>query len=373
MKKRIILLNYEYPPLGGGAANATYNILQSCKNSKDLDIVLVTSSLDQYTYSLLAPNIKIYALDIHKNWKNPHHQSYKDLLIYSRKAYRYTKKLLKQQKYDVLHAFFGIPCGYLAMRLSKIYKIPYIVSLRWSDVPGYSKKYALLDFLVFSRLSKRIWKHAKSVIANSLWLKQLAYKTSPYQDIHVIPNGVHIPEHQSIQPDNNRFTVLYVGRLTARKQVDLLIQKYQHFKKRYSNVRLWLVWWGDMALQLQKIITETDEITFFWELSHQEVEKIYPQVDVYVLPSKNEGMSNTLLEAMAAWLPVIITDVWWTNELWCENWRKIKTDCSDLDYALSQAYHSWKDNTLCSLWLKSKHKVKSMTWIEVVNQYKKFW
>ena len=183
MKKRIILLNYEYPPLGGGAANATYHILDVCKNMEDLEIVLVTSSLDKDYHINLAPNITIHGLDIGKNWRNPHHQSYVNLLIYSRKSYRYTKGLLKKKQYDIIHAFFGVPCGYIAMLLSKIYKIPYLVSLRGSDVPGYNKKYRLLDFLFFSYLSKKIWKRAKVVVANSQWLKNLAYKTAPHQAI----------------------------------------------------------------------------------------------------------------------------------------------------------------------------------------------
>jgi hypothetical protein len=83
-----------------------------------------------------------------------------------KKALSYSKKLCLTQKYDICHAFFGIPCGYITMKLKEKYDIPYIVSLRGSDVPFYSKKYYWLDKLAFKRLSKKIWAQADTVVAN---------------------------------------------------------------------------------------------------------------------------------------------------------------------------------------------------------------
>lgn len=102
---------------------------------------LVTSAPDrEQVIETLGEDIQIHKLDIGKNG-NLHHQSKKDLLRYSYRAYRYADKLLQANEYDVIHAFFGVPCGVLAMRLGKKYKIPYIVSLRGADVPGYSERF----------------------------------------------------------------------------------------------------------------------------------------------------------------------------------------------------------------------------------------
>ena len=48
---------------------------------------------------------------------NLHYQSNKDLLTYSWKAQQLASKLIKKTDYDLVHAFFGIPCGYIAMKL----------------------------------------------------------------------------------------------------------------------------------------------------------------------------------------------------------------------------------------------------------------
>ena len=61
-KLRILMLNYEFPPLGGGAGNATYYLLKEFSKKKDLEIDLVTSSTDKFRTEQFASNIKIHFL-----------------------------------------------------------------------------------------------------------------------------------------------------------------------------------------------------------------------------------------------------------------------------------------------------------------------
>jgi len=139
------MLNYEFPPLGGGAGNASYYMLREFSKYHDLNIDLITSSADKYRVEQFAENISIHFLDIHKNNTALHYQSNKNLITYTMKVYFYAKKLRKQKSYDLCHAFFGIPCGAIALLLG----VPYIVSLRGSDVPGHNERFALADVLFF--------------------------------------------------------------------------------------------------------------------------------------------------------------------------------------------------------------------------------
>ena len=179
--KRILLLNYEFPPLGGGAANATYHLLKEYSKRKDIKVDLITSSTGEYSEEQFAKSIRIYFLDIGKKG-NIHYQTNKDLLTYSWKAYKLGKKLVRKNHYDLVHAFFGIPCGYIASKLG----LPYIVSLRGSDVPFYNKRFYWPDKLLFRRLSKKVWKDSKATITNSEGLKELALRSDPKQNINVI-------------------------------------------------------------------------------------------------------------------------------------------------------------------------------------------
>src|SRR4030042_97489 len=209
---KILILNYEYPPLGGGAGNAAFYLLREFSKTPDLEIALVTSSADnRYHLEKLGASIEKHRLPIGKRNLNMHFQTNRELLVYSWKAFWFSKKLIKKQKFDLALAFFGIPCGYIAKKLG----LPYVVSLRGSDVPFYNKRFNLLDKIFFRRLSRHIWKEARSVVALSNDLASLAKKSAPDQKISVIYNGINTEEFKpdsEILSREKTFTVLFVGR-----------------------------------------------------------------------------------------------------------------------------------------------------------------
>src|SRR4030042_6239409 len=120
---KILILNYEYPPLGGGAGNAAFYLLREFSKTPDLEIALVTSSIDnKYHLEKVGENIEIHRLPIGKRNLNMHFQTNRELLVYSWKAFWFSKKLIRhlaerKQKFDLALAFFGIPCGYIAKKL----------------------------------------------------------------------------------------------------------------------------------------------------------------------------------------------------------------------------------------------------------------
>jgi glycosyltransferase involved in cell wall biosynthesis len=137
-----------------------------------------------------------------KNEATLHHQSQKELLTYSFKAYKKAEDLLQKNHYDVIHAFFGIPCGVLAWRLGKKYQVPYIISLRGADVPGYSERFSFI-YAFLTPLIKKVWKEAYKVVSNSQGLKELALQSAPKQEISIIPNGVDTENSLLLLPHQN--------------------------------------------------------------------------------------------------------------------------------------------------------------------------
>lgn len=374
MSKKILFLNYEFPPLGWWAANANYYMFKEFAKQKDLQITLITTWLDISRQEKFSDNITIHYIDIGKNPDNIHYQSNQDLLKYSFKAYSLAKKLLSTQKFDMIHAFFGIPCWYLAMKLNKKYNIPYIVSLRGSDVPFYNPRFKYLDKFIFKRLSRKIWEKASFVIANSKWLKNLSLETSSEQKIWVIYNWIDLNEFNiKVKRSEKVFNILYTWRLIQRKWVDVLLAWFKEFSASKQDVVLNIVWWWNMEDELKQYVIDNwleKKVIFHGKKPHKDMAKIYLQNHIYVLPSKNEWMSNTLLEALAAKLPIIITDTWWTKELFNNNWWIIKKDdFNDITTKLELAYKTWKNGKLSILWKNSYNKVKDMTWTQVAKQY----
>ena len=307
----VLMFNYEYPPLGGGAGNATAYLLKEFQTVPDLHVDLVTSSTHKYHTESLGERLHIHFLDIGKRG-NLHFQTNRELLTYSCKALRYGKRLLDNGQYGLCHAFFGIPCGYVARKMG----LPYIVSLRGSDVPFYNERFRLLDRLVFRRLSVGIWHDAKAVVANSKGLRELALQSSPSQLIDVIPNGVDTDFFRPAPRENDGLRVLCVSRLISRKNLDLLIRAMAVL--RNQEISLTLIGTGNEGQRLRNLAREKqveNQVRFTGRLEHDQILASYQQSDVFVLPSSNEGMSNTVLEAMACGLPILMTRTGGAEEL----------------------------------------------------------
>ena len=125
---RVLFFNYEYPPLGGGAANATFYILQEYAKLPGLKVDLVTSSIDsEYHLERIGDNIVVHRLPIGKNKTNLHFQSQKELIVYSWKAYFFAWKLIRKNKYALTHSFFSVPCGFLSTVIKMQFGLPYII------------------------------------------------------------------------------------------------------------------------------------------------------------------------------------------------------------------------------------------------------
>lgn len=357
---RLLILNYEYPPLGGGAANANWFLLQELMHYSEIEIELVTSSTSSFRIEEQR-NIKIHYLDINKS-EGLHKQSIRELLTYSLRAYTYVKKLLETTDFDLIHSYFGIPCGYIANKLNK----PYIVSLRGSDVPFHSKKFYWLDLLFFARMNKQtVWKQAEFVVANSDGLANEVYAIAPNQQVELIPNGVDTQYFHPKRKQNAVLEIISVSRITKHKGYRYLLEALADL----SNYHLTLVGDGPDSVELKRIAKQKGvNITFTGRLEKEEVLACLQRSDVFVLPSLNEGMSNAVMEAMAVGLSVVMTNVGGATELIKENGFVVKKESvSDLREALTRYQND--DELLKKHSENSRKQAEIMSWENAAKAY----
>ncbi len=317
---RVLILNYEYPPLGGGAANALFHIVREFGASGFPEIDVVTSAADGImAKEKPAANVTIHKLPVQKD--QIHYWTQREIIDYSRRANKYIKQLLDQQEYSLTHAFFALPCGYIARRYRR--RLPYIVSLRGSDVPGFNRRLATME-PVLKPIFKRVLRDAAAVQANSSGLRDLAIRTSRSAEIEIIYNGVDCEQFQpAVRPGPQQpIHLISVCRLIERKGVGDLIEALPLIKEALGGVKLTVVGEGDLEAELKEQAGRlglAGEIDWLGFVEHDRLPELYQQADIFVLPSHYEGMSNSLLEAMAAGLAVVVTDTGGTRELFREN------------------------------------------------------
>jgi glycosyltransferase involved in cell wall biosynthesis len=149
----------------------------------------------------------------------------------------------------------------------------------------------------------------------------LAYKTYSKKEIEVIPNGVDIEEfkpRQKPQKYQKTVNILSTSRLTARKGVGHLLQAFKELTRKNRNIKLILVGEGGEEAKFRQFTQENnlqEKVLFQGLVSHDKIAKEYNKADVFVLPSFNEGMSNSLLEALASGLAIVSTDTGGAKDL----------------------------------------------------------
>lgn len=375
---RVLFFNYEYPPLGGGAANATKQILKEYSKMDGVEVDLVTSSIDSgYHLEEVGRNVRIHKLPIGKNKKNLHFQSQKDLIAYAWKAYWFSKRLLKENSFDLSHSFFTIPCGAVSWLFWKTNKIPYVVSLRGSDVPGYSDRFSAVYFFL-KPFIRKIWKDSKQVVSNSQGLKDLALKTNENQDISIIFNGIDTEKFRPENSEKKYFHITLGGtRITHRKGIRYLIEAVEKLVLKHGNIRMNVVGEGNERDELEKMVKEKnleEKIRFVGRVSHDEIFKYYNEAGVFVLPSLNEGMSNAMLEALASGLPIISTRTGGADELVVDGENGFIVKMKDSGDLAEKIEWLFEDEPLrIEMGKKSRELAEKMSWNSVAEQYLKLY
>ncbi len=263
--------------------------------------------------------------------------------------------------------FYGILAGRIARLKASIQprflagpnKICSIVlhgehGLNAEDLKNISPK-RLLAQKILARLAQGIVA-VNEVIAQAV--KQ-GWKVAP-EKIKVIPNGVDLNRFKApsqisepvtkMERKEKVFIIGTVARLDAVKNLSCLLQAAQGLLKNHPEIRLKLLWVGDGPLRIRlqeeaQTLGLSEHIEFAGE--HKDVENWYPRFTVFTNTSVYEGMSNTLLEAMACGLPLVASDVP-GNALWLrENENTLFFPSGNAEMLAEKLLKLWMNPRLC--------------------------
>ena len=307
---RILAINYEFPPLGGGAGNATACLAREwAANGHEVEILTGgfrglpdVQEMDGYTVRRI---------------RSPRrHQGQCSVLeMCSFLGLSLVPALRRGSTFrpDVAIAFFSIPSGPAAWLLKSALGIPYIVSLRGGDVPGFDARHMGQMHAVTAPITSLIWRDASVVVANSAGLRELASAFAPDIPIAEIPNGVDM--HRFSPPVNGAarggpVELLFVGRLARQKGLDVLLESLAQLPD--AAWRLRIVGDGPERASLESLARRrglAKRVVFHGWAQREELPELYRNSGVFVFPSNDEGMPNVLLEALACGLPVVATRV----------------------------------------------------------------
>ena len=365
---RILMLNYEFPPIGGGGAQAHANLLREYQKHADLQVdVLTSAQRPGFTEETMGGNVTVYRVGLHK--KTLHYWRKQEVLEWLFKSHRHYRRLIRRNRYDLVHAFFGFPSGWLCYRSAG--RLPYMISLRGSDVPGQNARLQR-DYKILAPIFKGIWGRASLLVACSHGLKDRALRFMPDVPMEVIPNGVLTDRFvPGPDPSTRPSRLITVGRLSQTKRLDLLVDTVDELRRRGHDVSLLVV--GDGALygvleaHIQRLKLESC-ITLKGRVDACDMPALYQASDLYVSATMQEGMSNAMLEAMASGLPIVTTSCEGVDELIGDNGAVVDTPTAQ---AMADSIAPVLNDSRAYLAMSEAARNKAMTfsWSSVADQY----
>jgi glycosyltransferase involved in cell wall biosynthesis len=315
---RILMLNNEFPPLGGGTGTVNQALLQRFAQVPWLEIDLITSALGQQAEEQqFAERIRILKVPVGK--QDIHHASNRELLTYAARALPLALRYHRTAPYDLCFAWSAVPAGGVALVLRRLAGLRYLVRVCGPDIPGFEARYGWL-YPFLSPVIRRIWRSAETVVAKCQGEAEMIHAVDGGVSVSLVPNGVDLDAFQPGDPvpDDGPLRLLCVGRLIERKGQHHLVNAVKELVDEGIEVTLDLVGTGDAQpmyeAQVRKLGLD-GRSRLLGYIPREEIVQHYAAAHVFVLPSYNEGMSVATLEAMAAGLPVVVTRTGGTAEL----------------------------------------------------------
>ena len=315
---KILMLNNEFPPLGGGTGTVNSELLKQFKKYPEFKIDLITSEQGKKKIiENFSDNIRIIKYPV--NNKNIHHATNFELIKYTLKASFAALKYHRKEKYDLSFAWSTVPAGFVSFLLRILKKLPFIVRVGGPDIPGFEQRYNTIYKLI-SPLIKLIWKKSDLLIAKCRTEFDMITAINNKLKIDIFYNGVDTEKFKPKDKvtETNALNIICPARLIQRKGQDLLIKAVANLKKEDINFEVKLIGEGDEKENftvLCKKLNVSENIKFLGYVPREAMLQEYQSSDIFCLPSYNEGMSNALLEAMSCGLPAIVTNVGGTEEL----------------------------------------------------------
>ena len=380
----------------GGAENVVYNLTKQLSKKGEQVYLILNNEIFNYFSDL--KKVKIYRIDylynikkiissilfkkntyFEKNdnessiWQHGIFYSLSRFLryLYYREIQKNILNILKQKKIDIVHLH---RVNYLPFfkDIIKNLNIPVVLtlhgSLEWTS--------STITARLFEKVKKKdLIKLDYITCVSKYVMNRFEYSGMPIRKKSiVIPNGVNVLEIKKISKMNLKgdFKLFFPGGAKSFKGGDLVIKSLSIIKKKIPGIHLYIT--GNIPKNniIRKLIKSKKldkNVTLLGFLEHKKNLEVFNSTDLLVFPSKSEGFSIVLLEAMALGKPIVTTNFGGIPEL-VKNKKNgiiVKRDPNSIAKAV---IYLFKNKELCkNISLNNLNDVKKFDWEKIVDDY----
>jgi len=311
---KILIINYECPPLGGGGGVACYQIAQELAKTHQVDYL--TTGYKGLPRTEQKDGINIYRVPA-MGRKDLSTATLLSMTSFFPMCLSKGIHLCSKNNYDVINAHFVIPSGLPAVFLAKIFRKPLVISLLGGDIYDPSKKWSPHRHPSLRMLISWLLQQADHVVAASSDIKENTLKYYNYSgQIETIPWGFVQPQFRRVTRANldlpeDQIVLVSVGRLVKRKGHGYAIRAVSKLIQQGHQVKYLIIGDGPEKRTLRDLVRELnieENVIFLGYVSEEVKYQYLTRSDIYLLPSLHEGFGICLLEAMYCGLPIVATN-----------------------------------------------------------------
>ena len=318
----ILILNYEYPPLGGGAGIVSQHLSKEFISKGHCVTVLTTWFAGEPEY-FSENNLTIIRLK--SNRKHTFKSNPAEMYSWMRYTMKYCKEHIVYFNFDVCLANFTLPGGAVAAYLKKKWNLPFVILSHGHDIPWFSPKQMFFWHVLCYPLIKYCMHQSSYNILLTATLKNNAdafIGNSKSHKNRVIPNGLlSFNLRKGFDANDKILQALFVGRLVEQKDPLTVVKSFHLLQKQGIPIHLKIIGDGILKSEVEDYITKhhLKNIEVLGKISQSSVMEAYAKAHLIIAPSREEAMSLSVLEAISCGLYVFATHVSGNKEVILED------------------------------------------------------
>ena len=302
---RVLTLNHEYPPLGGGGGKACQDIAKEL-SSRGHELVILTSHYGNLPKTESSLNLKVIRIPVAR--KNEFQAGLFTMGLYILRSTFYGFRLIRKWKPALIHVHFAIPAGMAAFLLHQLTSIPYLLTTHLGDIPGGSPQKTDKWFRWVFPFTRPVWRNAALITTVSTFTAALAKKQYGITP-EVIPNGIPVRKSLPINLQDPP-VILFAGRFVPQKNLDVFLDVLESIRALPWKC----IMQGDGPLQerIAARIAETGlghRIQLTGWVNPEQVIKVMDQSDILFMPSLSEGLPVVGVQALEAGLAIVASNI----------------------------------------------------------------
>ena len=324
VQKRVLIFALAYYPDAVGGAEVALKEITDRISPEEIVFDMVTLRFN----SLLPAFERIGNVNIHRIGFTKAGPSISDLgkfplvinkYLFPVMGFLKARSLHRKNTYDGMWAMMANHAGFAALFFKMWHpNVRFLLTLQEGDPIEYIKRRVRFVAPLF----RRIFERANFVQTISNYLANFARSMGYNGDLEVVPNAVNIGHFSKEYSTEELFILkrklgkkegdiflITTSRMVRKNAIDVIIRSLALLDAHVKFLVLGIGPDEEMLRELARSLGVADRIQFLGQILHTEMPKYLNVSDIFIRPSRSEGLGNSFLEAMAAGLPVIATPV----------------------------------------------------------------